>query len=96
MGDGCLTVNFFPPCNDGGLPISSFLIKVEPSGREVAANTSPATVTGLNNGQPYTLEVAAVNPKGQSRWSAPTNPATPRGESYGFPGLGLVRTCVET
>lgn len=64
-------LSWLPPEDDGGTPISSYLIRYMDidSGEWVTACTSStpnATATGLKPGHLYQFEVSAINKEGQS------------------------------
>ncbi|HEY7906085.1 MAG TPA: fibronectin type III domain-containing protein [Wenzhouxiangella sp.] len=85
-GNGQLTVNFTPPTDLGGAVISNYEYQLN-GGDWVAFDpaviTSPATITGLTNGQDYTVKLRAIsqggpgevsNGKTNSPFTAPTAP----------------------
>lgn len=85
-GNGKLTVSWEAPSNDGGMPVTSYKVRViDPMTSTVlgSATTSGLTtdVTGLLNGFAVVAQVAAVNAIGQSDWTdaavavAPNGPA---------------------
>jgi outer membrane protein assembly factor BamB len=82
-GDAQATVAFTPPAADGGLPIMSYtatardLTNPAHGGQTAASGASPITVTGLTNGDSYTLSVTATNAKGAGPPSGPSNAVTP-------------------
>jgi hypothetical protein len=76
-GDGQATVNFTPPTNDGGSPITSYTVTSFPSGITVTGAAPPITISGLVNGAGYTFTVTARNAVGTSSASAASNSVTP-------------------
>jgi hypothetical protein len=86
-GSGQVTVNFTPPTNTGGLPITGFEVDVL-TGTTVVRTVQglPATgrstvVTGLTNGTTYTFTVRALNLLGPSAPSAASAAVTPAAAS---------------
>jgi len=64
--------------NNGGSEITSYTITPSPlTISPVQVYSSPFTVTGLINGQPYTFTIVATNVKGDSIASDPSSIATP-------------------
>ena len=81
-GDQSLLVAFDAPPADGGLPVISYVVKIEPGDKEIQVKAlpfSPCRIIGLRGGMKYTAEVAAVNGKGRSSWSRPSRPVTSQG-----------------
>ncbi|WP_217592791.1 fibronectin type III domain-containing protein, partial [Cohnella sp. GbtcB17] len=85
-GDASATVTFTAPTNDGGKPITGYKVTAWSNGAEEKTFESEGTatdgkiavaVTGLANGTTYTFTVKAVNVKGESSPSAPSNAVTP-------------------
>jgi hypothetical protein len=85
-GNGRLTVSWDAPSDDGGMPVTSYKVRVfDPMTSTVlgsATTSALATdVTGLLNGFAVVAQVAAVNAIGQSDWTdaavavAPNGPA---------------------
>jgi titin len=78
------TVTFTPPVDDGGRPITSYVVTSKPGGIKATAIASPIVVNGLNPGTTYTFTVVARNAIGAS-WTSntsnavtmPTKPAAP-------------------
>ena len=81
-GDGELTVSWVPPLEDGGKPVTGYVVQWKADGedydatREALAESSPHTVDGLQNGTAYTARVVAVNAAGRGE---------PSGEAAGTP-----------
>ncbi len=76
------TVNWTPPANDGGSPISSYRITPyiganAQTPTTVSAPASSKTITGLTGGTTYTFTVTAINSVGPGQESAPSNATTP-------------------
>ncbi|MBB6673255.1 fibronectin type III domain-containing protein [Cohnella nanjingensis] len=81
-GDGKATVTFSAPVRDGGLPIQGYAVTAWAGDVEVKTlasegESTTVTVDGLTNGTAYTFTVKALNAKGESEASAPSNEATP-------------------
>jgi len=75
-----LVVRWSPPTNIGGGPIISYRAVADPGGAwcEVAAPATTCTITGLNNGQRFTVTVQAANAGGYGPASTPSAPVRPR------------------
>jgi hypothetical protein len=82
-GDGRATVSFTAPADDGGSPITGYIVTTSPGGITVTGTGTAITVTGLRNGTAYTFTVRAVNSFGSSRESTASNEVTPYGYSGG-------------
>lgn len=80
-GDTQVSVTFTAPSNVGGGAITSYIaVAKDSSSGAVFTNTgasSPIVVTGLTNGNTYTVTVAATNAFGTGPRSAASNSATP-------------------
>ena len=83
-GNGRLTVSWEVPSDDGGMPVTSYKVRVI----DVATSTLLATattsgtsvdVTGLLNGFPVLATVAAVNDLGTSGWTDAASSVAPNG-----------------
>jgi hypothetical protein len=86
-GNASATVNFSAPTDDGGSPITGYVVTASPGGGTATGATSPLTVTGLVNGTSYTFAVKAVNSVGESAASAPSVGVTPFRELLPDPGF---------
>ncbi|HEX3243537.1 MAG TPA: N,N-dimethylformamidase beta subunit family domain-containing protein, partial [Solirubrobacterales bacterium] len=76
------TVNWTPPANDGGSPITNYRVtpyigSTAQTPTTVPAPAASATITGLTGGTTYTFKVAAINAAGPGQDSAASNPVTP-------------------
>ena len=106
-GDGRLAVGWLPGDTGSGA-IDHYRVTVSPTDGSpsttvvVGGTTTQAVVTGLTNGTPYTVSVAARNGQGYGEDSPPSYPVTPMipttlsvGGStemyYGYPGRVAVR-----
>jgi hypothetical protein len=80
-GGSSASVTFTAPANVGGGAITSYLaIATDTSSGATFTGTgasSPVTVSGLTNGNSYTVKVAAVNAYGTGPSSAASNSVTP-------------------
>jgi hypothetical protein len=63
-GPGSATVAFTPPTDDGGLPITSYILSDATNTNSVSGATSPLTLTGLRAGNDEVF-VTAVNAAGK-------------------------------
>lgn len=73
-----MTVNFTPPANTGGLPITNYVVTSTPGSLTASGLSSPLTVSGLTNGTSYTFTVTAYTNAGSTSSSASNSviPAT--------------------
>lgn len=88
-GPNSAEVSFVTPAFNGGAAISNYRVTSSPAGTFADGASSPITVPGLNNGQPYTFTVTATNLKGAGAPSAPSGAVTPLGTqtiSFANPG----------
>ena len=85
-GDGVLGASWTTPTNDGGSTITGYKVQWRsgdedwnPETREITSTTTSGEITGLTNGETYTVRVAAVNEAGTGAWSAEATaiPVTP-------------------
>jgi hypothetical protein len=79
-GDGQASVQWTAP-DDNGSAITSYSVVAQPGsiGTTVAGGVTQATLTGLTNGQNYTITVTATNGVGPGPSSQPSNTVTPLG-----------------
>ena len=80
-GNKQATVYFPPPLNNGGSAITGYIVTSAPGNITATGSASPITVTGLNNGTPYTFTVTAVNAIGNSPPSGASPAVTPKASS---------------
>jgi Fibronectin type III domain/Putative Ig domain len=80
-GNTQAAVTFSPPDTDGGSAITSYIATAtdtdNPAGDQSQSGTSPITVSGLINGDSYTLSVTATNSVGTGAASASSNTVVP-------------------
>jgi len=89
-GNGQATVTWSAPTNNGGAPITAYVVTGSPSGTCSASGAPPATtcmVLNLTNGTTYSFSVVATNTQGDSEPSAQSNPVTPSAD-LAFVGAG--------
>jgi hypothetical protein len=76
-GNAQATVSFTPPSNDGGSPITGYIVTASPGNIIRNADESPFIFTGLANGTEYKFTVAAINAIGTGAPSAESSAVTP-------------------
>jgi hypothetical protein len=76
-GDGQITVFFTPPTNDGGLPITRYVVTDGVLAHDSQGSSSPITVSGLQNGSPEQFVVYAYNAAGRGHASLSRGGVTP-------------------
>src|SRR5262249_14417651 len=93
-GNASATVRWTPPADNGGSPVTGYLVRVLDSTGTQAGGLRPAgaaatslAVTGLANGTSYRFQVAAVNAAGTGPDSALSAAVTPAAVP-GAPGIG--------
>jgi len=91
-GDGKLTVSWDAPSDDGGLPVTSYSVRVlDPVTRTVlgtaTASGTSVDVTGLLNGFAGLAQVAAVNEVGPSAWTDAAGAVAPDGPAPAMSSL---------
>jgi len=79
--DGSITVAWTPPENDGGAPITSYVLEYRSEGSvswkkatEKTVTELKFTATGLNDKELYEFRVAAVNKAGTGPYSDNSTP----------------------
>ncbi len=88
-GNAQATISFTPPVDNGGSAITHYAVTANPGGNTEIGQTSPITVTGLNNGVSYTFTVNAANGVGFGAASSASAAATPQSAVLA-PNLNLV------
>lgn len=76
-GNASAVVSFSAPSSNGGAAITGYTVTSSPGGLTGTCASSPCTVTGLTNGQPYSFVVQATNSAGSGDPSQPSNAVTP-------------------
>jgi uncharacterized protein YjbI with pentapeptide repeats len=76
-GDTSAVVTWTAPTNDGGSPVTGYLVTASPGGATCASTTTSCAVSGLANGDPYTFTVTATNSAGPGAPSVASAPAVP-------------------
>ncbi len=82
-GNRKATVSFTAPADNGGRPITGYVVTSSPGNITAAGTGTTITVTGLTNGTAYTFTVKAVNEVGNGPESATSNAVTPHAASGG-------------
>jgi titin len=77
-------VTWTAPVDDGGFPVTAYLVEVWSFGSVwtdsiVPASPTATTIGGLMNGIPYTVTVTAINAAGAGATSAPSAEVVPAG-----------------
>jgi hypothetical protein len=94
-GDRSIAVSWLPPSSVGSSAVEDYQIRCQTSGGEWVASaegtsTDTTTIVGpLENGSPYTCEVAAINGVGAGSWTRSPATGTPMGvpAAPGKPGV---------
>lgn len=76
-GNGKATVTFTAPTDNGGSPITGYIVTSNPGSITATGTGETITVTGLQNGITYTFTVKAINAVGNGAESAVSNAVTP-------------------
>lgn len=66
VNSGTADVYFIPPTNTGGEPITNYTITVMPNNISYTTQSSPYSVSGLENNKTYTFTIKANNINGSS------------------------------
>jgi len=79
-----MVVVAWPPADDGGSPVTSYQVRVEPGVHsvDVAGDATYAVVGGLPNGVAVTATVTASNALGMGSASGPSAPVTPTTDAF--------------
>lgn len=85
-GNGQATVSFTPPSDNGGSPITGYIVIANPGSITAVGTGTSITITGLGDGIDYTFTVKAINIVGESEGSAPSNTVRPYRPSSGNGG----------
>jgi hypothetical protein len=79
-GDASATVTWSAPEDDGGALVTAYTVIGSPGGASCSTSQDLfCSVTGLENGVPYTFAVTAANVAGSSDPSVSSAPVTPQG-----------------
>jgi len=91
-GYGIATATWVAPVSDGGSAITGYMATASPGGNWCAWTSGPlaCTITGLTDGDSYTITVTATNGAGTSPPSDPSPFVTPAG----LPGSPTIATAV--
>jgi regulation of enolase protein 1 (concanavalin A-like superfamily) len=76
-GDGQAAISFAAPSDNGGSPVTEYIVTSNPGGITARGTGTSIIVAGLSNGTAYTFTVRAVNAAGSSMESAASNTVTP-------------------
>lgn len=79
-GDGSALVTWDPPDDDGGAPVTAYVIEAQPSGQSVniGSGRTSGRVSSLQNGDSTTFTVSGVNAAGKGAPSKTSRAVTPR------------------
>lgn len=76
-GDRQAVISFTAPEDNGGSPITGYIVTANPGGITLSGADTPITVTGLTNGTAYTFTVRAVNAAGTGKESEASSMVIP-------------------
>jgi len=76
-GNGTATITFNVPADNGGSPITGYIVTSNPGNITAAGADTAITVTGLLNGTTYTFTVTAANAAGTGPASTASNAVIP-------------------
>ena len=80
VGVGSAVVTWLAPTDDGGTPLTGYIVTASPGGKTVTVGpgVTTATITGLAKGTAYTFAVVATNAKGPGGSASSSAVTTPR------------------
>ena len=84
------TITWNAPSNNGGTPITSYVVTSTPASAGCTSITTSCTVTGLSAGVSYTFNVVARNSVGTSLVSISSNAVLPIATSVGLDNVQTV------
>ncbi|HEY3925517.1 MAG TPA: fibronectin type III domain-containing protein [Acidothermaceae bacterium] len=88
-GNATATVSWTPPSDNGGSPVTDYVITPSVGAPVTVGNVLTYTISALTNGTPYTFQVAAINSAGTGAQSAPSNSVTPAPTVPHAPTIGV-------
>lgn len=91
-GNGQTTITFTAPSDNGGSPITGYVVTSSPGNITATGTGTTITVTGLTNGTTYTFTVKALNSVGNGADSTASNAVTPYRPSSGGSSGGSTST----
>jgi len=86
-GNASVALAWTPPADDGGSPVTGYLITPSVGDPVTVGNVTSYVVTGLTNGTPYTFTVAAINAMGTGDASVASTEVTPAATAPGAPSI---------
>ncbi|HZV25778.1 MAG TPA: fibronectin type III domain-containing protein, partial [Acidothermaceae bacterium] len=86
-GNTSATATWTAPVNDGGAPITGYVLTPSIGVPVTVGNVLTGTVTGLTNGTAYTITVAAINSAGTGAQSSASSSVTPLLTAPGAPAI---------
>lgn len=96
-GDGTIGVVYTAPSSPGGAPITRYEYSLDGGTTFTSVGlVNPFQITGLTNGQLYTITLRAVNAGGNGPWSAPAYVMPASGNTIFATGDRLVRVVIDS